>query len=90
MKKTPFATFCETYNQISPPRTTEVDRKTADCTRHLRICPKCSSVYEFRYPVGTAGGGSMRVYKYSELPRLGHPRETCQNCIDGTVKVEQY
>lgn len=96
MKKTPFASFCETYNQpyivlrdkrgLSPRK--DSDRRVYDCTRHLRICTQCNTVYEFRYPVGS--NGSMRVFKYSELPKIGFPKEVCQHCLDGTVKVEQY
>ena len=88
MKKTPFASFCETFNQILPRNNKDVDRQISDCTKHLKICPNCQSVYEFRYPVGTKG--SMRVFKYSQIPKLGFPKKTCQNCIDDTVRVEQY
>ena len=88
MKKTPFASFCETFNQISPRKNKDVDRQISDCTKHLKICTKCSSVYEFRSP--TATKGSMRVFKYSQIPKLGFPKKTCQNCIDDTVRVEQY
>jgi|19_taG_2_1085344.scaffolds.fasta_scaffold06851_1 hypothetical protein len=88
MKKNPFASFCETFNQILPRNNKDVDRQISDCTKHLKICPNCQSVYEFRYPVGTKG--SMRVFKYSQIPKLGFPKKTCQNCIDDTVRVEQY
>ncbi|HCT55011.1 MAG TPA: hypothetical protein DF712_21405 [Balneola sp.] len=89
MKKTAFASFCESYNNPYDKREKkELDKRIADCTRHMNICTECNSVYEFRSP--TVGRGSMRVIKYSQLPKLGFPKKVCQNCLDDTVLVEQY
>ena len=89
MKKSAFALFCERYNQPYEHETSSSHkRQVADCTRHLNICTTCNSVYEYRSP--TANRGSMRVYKYSEIPRIGFPEKVCENCLDDTILVENY
>ena len=66
----------------------ELKKRISDCTRHMNICTECNSVYEFRSP--TASKGSKRVYKYSQLPKIGFPEKICPNCKDQSIPVEEY
>ena len=47
-----------------------------------------SSPRKNRTPTGAKG--ARRVYKYSQLPRMGFPEDVCQHCMDNSVLVEQY
>ena len=90
MSKSEFATFCETYNQSHQTnQSPKADKLVYEsCTKHMRICVECNSVYEYRTPTGAKG--ARRVYKYSQLPRMGFPEDVCQHCMDNSVLVEQY
>ena len=78
----------EKYNVVVDYDDRDFHQQVSVCTRNLNICEECNSVYE--YASAGSGTGGMRVYKYSQLLKLGFEVKTCQHCQDSTTPVEYY
>jgi len=78
----------ERYNLDVDRNDKEFHSQVAVCTQNLNICHECNSVYE--YASAGSGQGGMRVYKYSQLLKLGFKKQICQHCQDSTVPVEFF